>query len=173
MKILNRITHKITTFDALHACVSGFKKSGKRVVFTNGCFDILHLGHVTYLAQAAEQGDVLIVALNSDQSVRNQGKGDNRPVNPEMARAILLASLEFVDFVILFDADTPLQLIEKLLPDVLVKGSDYDENETNPQSKKYIVGSDSVRKAGGNVATIDLVKGFSSTAIIEKMKQGN
>lgn len=146
------------------------KKSGKRIVFTNGCFDILHLGHVTYLAQAAELGDVLVIGMNSDQSVRNQGKGPERPVNPEDARGMILGALGFVDYVVLFEEDTPLRIIQEILPDILVKGGDYDANETNASSKKYIVGSDIVRANNGEVATISLVDGFSTTSTIKRMR---
>jgi rfaE bifunctional protein nucleotidyltransferase chain/domain len=141
-----------------------------KVVFTNGCFDILHKGHVTYLAQAAELGDRLVVAINTDSSVKQLGKGDNRPINPEDARATVLAALGFVDLVVFFNDQTPLQVIEILQPDVLVKGADYDPNETDPMSRKYIVGSDIVKKNGGEVVAIQLVDGYSTTSIIEKSK---
>jgi rfaE bifunctional protein nucleotidyltransferase chain/domain len=143
---------------------------GDRIVFTNGCFDILHEGHVTYLAQAAGQGQRLVVALNTDASVKRQGKGEDRPVNAESARAMVLAALGFVDLVVFFDADTPLDLIRELQPNVLVKGADYDPEERDPSSKKYIVGSDLVRAAGGQVVAIPLVEGFSTTAIIQKLR---
>ncbi len=144
------------------------KKEDKKVVFTNGCFDILHFGHVSYLAQAAELGDFLVVALNDDASVRAQNKGLERPINPEQARAILLGALSFVDAIVLFHDNTPLDLIAKILPDVLVKGADYDATETNPSSKRYIVGSDLVKKNGGQIKTIALEPGFSTTAILNK-----
>jgi rfaE bifunctional protein nucleotidyltransferase chain/domain len=144
---------------------------GDRVVFTNGCFDILHQGHVTYLAEAAQLGDRLVVALNTDASVRQQGKGDDRPVNNEEARGIVLAALGFVDLIVYFEEQTPLRVIEELLPDILVKGADYDPNETDPTSKRYIVGSDIVRRNGGDVVAIDLVEGFSTTSIISRLKK--
>ena len=147
-----------------------WKEKGETVVFTNGCFDILHLGHVSYLSKAAELGSKLIVGINSDQSVKRLEKGSNRPINNEDSRAILLAALEFIDMVIVFDTDTPLVMIESLKPNVLVKGGDYDAQETSPDSKKYIVGSSYVLKNGGKVSTIDLVDGFSTTSIIDKMK---
>lgn len=147
-----------------------WKEKGETVVFTNGCFDILHVGHVSYLSKAAELGSKLIVGINSDQSVKRLKKGSNRPINNEDSRAILLAALEFIDMVIVFDTDTPLELIESLKPNVLVKGGDYDAQETNPDSKKYIVGSSFVLKNDGKVSTIDLVDGFSTTSIISKMK---
>lgn len=143
----------------------------QRVVFTNGCFDILHEGHVTYLAQAANLGDRLIVALNTNASVKRQGKGDDRPINSEASRALLIAAMGFVDLVVFFDADTPLELIEELQPDVLAKGADYDPNERDPSSKKFIVGSVSVLKNGGEVHALPLVEGFSTTAILEKLRK--
>jgi len=134
----------------------------QKVVFTNGCFDILHLGHVDYLEKAAAKGDRLIVALNTDASV-SQLKGPNRPVNNENARARLIAALSFVDAVTFFSDDTPFSLIKELIPDVLVKGSDY--NISN------IVGADVVMENGGKVETIDLVEGYSTTNIINKINQ--
>jgi rfaE bifunctional protein nucleotidyltransferase chain/domain len=131
----------------------------RRVVFTNGCFDILHLGHITYMAAARALGDVLVVGLNSDASVRRL-KGPTRPVNPEAARAAVLASLEAVDAVLLFDTDTPQTLIERVAPNVLVKGGDY--------SPDTIVGADFVRSHGGQVLTIPLVEGFSTTKILAR-----
>tara|TARA_Y100000385_G_scaffold99780_2_gene103170 strand:- start:1646 stop:2152 length:507 start_codon:yes stop_codon:yes gene_type:complete len=147
-----------------------WKERGETVVFTNGCFDILHVGHVSYLSKAAELGSKLIVGINSDQSVKRLEKGVNRPINNEDSRAILLAALEFIDLVIVFDTDTPLEMIESLNPNVLVKGGDYDAQETDSDSKKYIVGSSFVLKNDGKVSTIDLVDGFSTTSIIDKMK---
>jgi rfaE bifunctional protein nucleotidyltransferase chain/domain len=168
---LEKIKNKLVSLNSLQQRVAELKNQGKKIVFTNGCFDILHLGHITYLAQAAEHGDILVIGLNSDASVRNQGKGDNRPVNPENARGMLLAALEFVDLVVLFEEQTPLAIIEAIVPDVLVKGGDYDADELDPHSKKYIVGSDCVRNNGGQVKTIDLVAGFSTTKTIEKMRK--
>lgn len=141
-----------------------------KVVFTNGCFDILHKGHVSYLAEAASLGNRLVVALNTDASVKQQGKGDDRPVNNEDARAIVMASLGFVDLVVFFDSDTPMDLIELLHPDVLVKGADYDPLEKNKDAKTYIVGSDTVLENGGEVRAIPLVEGYSTTSIISRLK---
>ncbi|XOV66838.1 MAG: D-glycero-beta-D-manno-heptose 1-phosphate adenylyltransferase [Fluviicola sp.] len=165
------ITNKISDIISLQRSIAGWRLKGDRVVFTNGCFDILHKGHVTYLAKAASLGDRLVVALNTDDSVRRLGKDENRPINPENARALVLASLGFVDAVVFFDEDTPLETIVALEPDVLVKGADYDPEETDPNSKKYIVGSAEVRSNGGSVKAIQLVEGFSTTAIIEKSKK--
>jgi len=133
---------------------------GKKVVFTNGCFDILHLGHVEYLSKAKDFGDVLVVGLNTDASIKRI-KGENRPINNNETRATILASLSFIDFVILFDDDTPLNLISSILPDILVKGADYVASD--------IVGADVVIKHGGLVKTIALTEGFSTSNIINKL----
>jgi rfaE bifunctional protein nucleotidyltransferase chain/domain len=148
-----------------------YKLKNEKVVFTNGCFDILHLGHVTYLAEAAALGNRLIVGINDDASVRALNKAPNRPINNEEARMNVIAALGFVDAVVLFKENTPFKLIQELMPDVLVKGGDYDANEENPDSKKYIVGSDLIRKNGGKVVTINLVEGYSTTNIINKSKE--
>ena len=138
------------------------KPEGRKVVFTNGCFDILHRGHATYLAQAREQGDLLVVGLNTDASVRRL-KGPTRPVNNQFDRAFLLASLACVDFVIRFDDDTPEQLIHTVCPDVLVKGGDY--------TLDTIVGADFVLQNGGIVTTIPFVDGYSTTSTLNKITQ--
>jgi D-beta-D-heptose 7-phosphate kinase/D-beta-D-heptose 1-phosphate adenosyltransferase len=148
-----------------------WKMTGRKVVFTNGVFDILHKGHVTYLAQAAQHGNRMVVGLNADASVRRLGKGDDRPINDQDARATVLAALSCVDLVVLFDEDTPLDLIQALQPNVLAKGADYDPEETDPQSKTYIVGSDIVKANGGEVVAIPLVDGFSTTKIVEKLRK--
>ena len=170
MTRLDYITAKIIDTESAKKKISTWRLKGQKVVLTNGCFDILHKGHVTYLAQAAELGDKLIVALNTDSSVQRQGKGEDRPINKNDARAMVLAALGFVDAVVFFDADTPLSVIEELNPAVLVKGADYDPEETNQNAPTYIVGSDVVRKNGGEVKAIPLVDGFSTTSIIEKLK---
>ncbi len=148
-----------------------WQKESKKVVFTNGCFDILHEGHATYLALSADQGDKLVIGLNSDASVRKQGKGDDRPVNSESSRALLLAALGFVDLVVLFDENTPLELIIEFQPDVLLKGADYDPDEVDETSKRYIVGSKEVKSYGGMVDVIPLVEGFSTTSILKRIKK--
>jgi rfaE bifunctional protein nucleotidyltransferase chain/domain len=170
MSRLSSLESKIVSLEDAKRRVNMWHLKNDKVVFTNGCFDILHKGHVTYLAKSAELGDRLIVAINTDASVRELGKGDNRPINPEDARATVLAALGFVDMVVFFDDNTPLSLIEFLQPDILVKGADYDPQETNPDSKKYIVGSDFIKKNGGEVVAIQLVEGYSTTSIIEKSK---
>lgn len=133
----------------------------KKIVFTNGCFDILHIGHIRYLQEAAKLGDILVMGLNSDASVKRL-KGSERPINNENDRAELLCALGFVDYVVIFEEDTPLELIKKLQPDVLVKGGDY--------SNEYVVGTNEVKARGGELALIPLVEGKSTTHIIEKLK---
>lgn len=162
----NKIVDRTT---AVHR-INVWRLKGDKVVFTNGCFDILHRGHVSYLAQAASLGNRLILAINTDSSVKRLGKGDDRPVNDEVSRAIVAAGLGFVDLVVSFDEDTPYELIELLKPDVLVKGGDYNEDQTDPNAIDYIVGSDIVRANGGEVKTIPLVDGFSTTSIIQKLR---
>ncbi len=132
----------------------------KKIVFTNGCFDIVHLGHLDYLSKAADLGDILILGLNTDASVQRL-KGAGRPVVDELARAFMMASLRFVDAVVLFDQQTPYELIQLVQPDVLVKGKDYKAEE--------VVGYDIVTAKGGKVETIDLVPGYSTTALIQKI----
>lgn len=165
-----QIRNKITSLDEMSNRIQDWKKSGEKVVFTNGCFDILHEGHVTYLAKSADFGTKLIIAINTDASVKRQGKGEERPINPESSRALILASLGFVDGVVFFDDDTPVSVIEFLKPDVLVKGSDYNAAETDPSSKKYIVGRETILANGGEVKTVSLVEGFSTTNIVKKLK---
>ena len=170
MARIQYIQNKLATTTEAVQRIAKWKLQNDKIVFTNGCFDILHKGHVTYLSKAADLGNKLVVAINTDASVKRLGKGDDRPVNPEEARAFVLSALGFIDMVILFDNDTPLELIQALKPDVLVKGADYDPNETDSSSKKYIVGSDIVRSYGGSVEAISLVDGFSTTGIIQKLK---
>ena len=134
---------------------------GKKIVFTNGCFDILHRGHVAYLNQAKHLGDLLIVGLNSDKSVKRL-KGNSRPINNELDRKYVLENLKSVDLVVIFEEDTPLELISNILPEVLVKGGDWEINQ--------IVGSDIVIKNGGKVLSLDFIEGHSTTNIIEKSK---
>ncbi|MDQ7838339.1 MAG: D-glycero-beta-D-manno-heptose 1-phosphate adenylyltransferase [Thermodesulfobacteriota bacterium] len=151
---------KIMSRDAARELITRLKKEGKRIVFTNGCFDILHVGHARYLAEARTQGDFLIIAVNSDESVRAI-KGPDRPINNEENRAGLLAALATVDAVILFSEETPYNLIEALKPDVLVKGSDWEEED--------IVGADMVKSCGGRVVRIPLIEGASTTETIERI----
>ena len=149
---------------------AAWRAEGLKVVFTNGVFDLLHRGHVTYLESAAEMGDVLLVGVNDDASVRRLGKGKDRPIVSEADRAFVVAGLRSVDGAVLFGEETPLELIRTLGPDVLVKGGDYDAECTDPDDPRYIVGSREVRAAGGLVAAIDFVPGFSTTTIARKLK---
>ena len=162
MKRLEIIRKKIfnysdTEFSRLLAI---WKFQGKKIVFTNGCFDILHLGHIDYLAAASELGDLLIIGLNTDDSV-HKIKGNNRPLQDEVSRAFVLASLGFVDAVVFFGEDTPYNLIKSIQPDVLVKGADYKPEE--------IVGYDIVKNKGGEIVTIEFLEGYSTTAIEKKI----
>ncbi|MCX5706189.1 MAG: D-glycero-beta-D-manno-heptose 1-phosphate adenylyltransferase [Candidatus Omnitrophica bacterium] len=154
------INQKIKTLNKLKAIVSGIKRHGKVVVFTNGCFDLLHYGHAKYLEDAKRKGDILIVAVNSDASIKKI-KGKLRPVISENNRLKLLAALESVDYLTLFKETTPLRLIRELKPDILIKGADWDKNN--------IVGSCDVLKRGGKIITIKLVKGLSTTNLIRKI----
>jgi rfaE bifunctional protein nucleotidyltransferase chain/domain len=157
---MNACLGKIKTLDAARDECNQMKESGKRIVFTNGCFDIIHPGHIRYLSAARELGDVLVVAINSDASVRII-KGPKRPILGQQARAELVAALECVDLVLVFDEDNPLRVIQKLLPDILVKGGDWAADE--------IIGSDVVKNAGGEVKRIPFVTGFSTTDIINRV----
>ena len=161
MSHLKTLNSKVYNLDTLTNQVEQWKMAGKKVVFTNGCFDIIHRGHIEVLARTADLGDKLVIGLNSDQSIQKL-KGKDRPVIDEQSRAILLAALSFVDAIVLFSEDTPLKLISALLPDVLAKGGDY-EMET-------IVGYEIVQENGGKVELVPFVDGFSSTIIIDKIK---
>ena len=140
---------------------NALKLHQRKIVFTNGCFDVLHFGHVHYLLEARKLGDLLVVGLNSDDSVRRL-KGSSRPINGEKERAFVLAALNCVDYVVLFEEDTPEELIKVVCPHVLVKGGDYAIDQ--------IVGADFVKRNGGTVTTIPFVEGYSSTQIIEQLK---
>lgn len=161
MKTVQPIPSKIYDITELLREIKRWRIKNKKIVFTNGVFDILHEGHIASLSQAASQGHVLIVGLNSDASVKRL-KGDSRPVNHEQARALVLASLVMTDAVILFEEDTPLELIKAVMPDVLVKGGDYTVDQ--------IAGAKEVIANGGEVILAGMVEGISTTAIIEKMK---
>lgn len=153
---------KIYSRERLKKEIDRLRNEGKKIVFTNGCFDILHVGHTRYLKEAKKQGDILILGLNSDESVRTL-KGEKRPFIPVNERADVVASLESVDYVTIFHELTPLELIEYLKPDVIVKGGDWKEEE--------VVGRESVKKWGGRVIIIPEIKGSSTTNIIEKIKK--
>ena len=151
---------KIQNSKKLAKIFKRLRSKGKRIVFTNGCFDILHVGHVEYLSRAKRLGDILVVGLNSDSSVKKI-KGEDRPINKEKDRAKVLASLYFVDYVTIFVEPTPEKLIKELRPNILVKGGDW--------KIKDIVGGDFVKAKGGKVRNIPFVKGYSTTSLIEKM----
>ncbi len=159
---MEKSAHKIVALTTAKAQVREWQTAGLKVVFTNGCFDLIHLGHVDYLEKARLLGHKLVIGLNSDDSV-SRFKGPERPLQDQNSRGRVLAAMQFVDLVVLFNEDTPLALISALIPDILVKGSDYlTEN---------IVGADVVKKAGGVVKTIDFVPGYSTTRIVEKIKK--
>jgi rfaE bifunctional protein nucleotidyltransferase chain/domain len=160
MTTLEVTSNKILDYKVLGNRVAMWRFLNNKIVFTNGCFDILHRGHIEYLSRARDHGAVLIIGLNSDASVKRI-KGEGRPVQDEMSRALVLASLRFVDAVVLFDEDTPYELIKLVKPDVLVKGADYTE--------ETIVGADIVKANGGEVVVIPLVEGYSTTEILKKV----
>jgi len=157
--INNKIFYSFSDFEKL---LNFYRFKEFKIVFTNGCFDIMHLGHVDYLSKSADLGDKLIIGLNSDSSVRKI-KGEERPITDIKSRSTLLASLSFVDTVIIFEEETPEKLINFITPDILVKGNDYNTSE--------IIGAEYVLSKGGEVKTIDLVKGYSTSCIIEKIKK--
>ncbi|MCT4647271.1 MAG: D-glycero-beta-D-manno-heptose 1-phosphate adenylyltransferase [Carboxylicivirga sp.] len=161
MTQLDQINHKIKSREAAVETVKQWEADNETIVFTNGCFDIVHRGHIDYLSKAKDKGSKLILGLNTDASVQRL-KGPQRPVVDEQSRAILMGALQFIDLVVLFDEDTPYELIKALQPDVLVKGSDYNAED--------IVGYDILMAKGGEVETIDFVEGFSTTSIVEKIK---
>lgn len=163
MSNLKKISKKIYSLNDLKIQLQNWRDSGDSIVFTNGCFDILHQGHIEVLAKTADLGNRLIIGLNSDSSVKLL-KGKNRPINTERARALLLAAIDFVDAIILFPEETPKQLIAQIQPNILAKGGDYKITE--------IVGHHTVTQNGGKVISIPLTEGFSSTLIIEKIQNG-
>ncbi|MFO0356157.1 MAG: D-glycero-beta-D-manno-heptose 1-phosphate adenylyltransferase [Sphingobacteriaceae bacterium] len=156
------LSSKLISQQEISRFVNAKRFTGKRIVFTNGCFDILHAGHVDYLTQARDLGDVLVLGLNTDESVKRLNKGPERPINDQDARAKVLAGLGCVDAIVLFNEDTPYELINLVQPDVLVKGDDY-----KPEA---IVGYDIVTARGGKVVTIPFLQGFSTTNIVNKLK---
>ena len=162
MSHLEKIYSKIVTREQAQLTVSQWQHEGDKIVFSNGCFDLVHRGHVEYLALAADKGQRMVLGLNTDASV-SRLKGPLRPLVDQQSRAILLAALSFIDLVVMFDEETPYELIKALQPDVLVKGSDYQ-----PEA---IVGYDVVTARGGKVETIDLVEGFSTTNLVKRIKE--
>ena len=162
MNKVKRLQSKILSVTALESRLEKWRSENEKIVFTNGCFDLLHLGHVDYLAKARDLGDRLVVGLNSDASIKRI-KGSSRPIKDEQSRAALLAGMAYVDAVVLFDEETPLSLISTVVPDFLVKGGDY--------TIKDIVGHEIVLNNKGRVCTIDFVEGYSSSVLIEKIKR--
>ncbi len=160
MKKIDVIQNKFIQNEDMSKKLAYWNFLDQKIVFTNGCFDIIHLGHIMYLSKAADLGDVLIVGLNTDESIKRL-KGDNRPINNQHARRMTLGSMFFVDAVVLFDEDTPYELIKQIKPDILVKGSDYEDKE--------IVGANIVKDKGGEVVTIDFLDGYSTSEVIEKI----
>jgi rfaE bifunctional protein nucleotidyltransferase chain/domain len=160
MTYRQKIKSKIFTIDSLLEKVKLWKNNNEKIVFTNGCFDIIHQGHIDYLSKAADLGNKLIIGVNTDRSV-SAIKGEHRPIQDEYSRMTILAAMEFVDAVILFDEDTPINLISAVIPSVLVKGSDYKATD--------IVGYDVVTENGGSVETIDFLEGFSTSGIERKI----
>lgn len=162
MKYPGLINNKILTFDGMRHQVKRWRLLDKNIAFTNGCFDILHEGHLEILSQSAALGDILVVGINTDNSVKKL-KGANRPVNKELFRAKMLAALTIVDAVVLFDEPTPLELIRMIGPDTLIKGGDYTIDQ--------VVGAEDVIKNGGEVKIVPLVKGYSTTSLIQKIQE--
>jgi D-glycero-beta-D-manno-heptose 1-phosphate adenylyltransferase len=158
---LKKISKKIQSFEQIEKTVRTWQKAGKTVVFTNGCFDLLHYGHLHYLADARDLGDKLIIGLNSAASVKRL-KGEHRPINDELTRQHLLAALEIVDAVVVFETDTPLDLICRVAPDILVKGGDWRPEQ--------IIGYEFVLKNGGKVMSLPFVVGYSTTNLEEKIR---
>lgn len=161
MNTFQQIASKIQDWAHIHQTVADWKSQGLKVVFTNGCFDILHYGHIHYLSEARDLGDKLVIGLNAADSVRRL-KGPHRPINDELTRQHLLAAFEFVDAVVVFEQDTPYDLIQVVLPDVLVKGGDWQA--------KDIVGSDIVLANGGEVKSLPYIQGYSTTNIEQKIR---
>jgi len=161
-RVHTRLLDKILTRADLPGRLEQWRAEGKKIVFTNGCFDLLHAGHISYLTDAASLGDVLILGLNSDASVQRL-KGPDRPINDDKTRSTALAGMFFIDAVVFFDEDTPLELIAMVRPDVLVKGGDYQIDQ--------IVGATETLEQGGNVQVLTFLPGYSSTAIIEKIRR--
>lgn len=168
-----QLRHKIMNKSVAVRTVAEWKSQGEKVVFTNGVFDLLHKGHIDYLSKAADLGTKLVMGLNSDASVKTLNKGPARPIKDQDQRATILAALFFVDAVIIFDEETPLDLIKELTPNVLVKGGDYDPKCSDQNDKRYIVGSDHVKKNGGKVEAIAFLPGYSTTSLEQKILDSN
>lgn len=164
MSFHNQLKEKIVSQDQALKELKSWREKNKKIVFTNGCFDIIHPGHIDYLSQARDLGDILVLGLNTDQSVRRLNKGSNRPINDERTRAYVLAGLASVDLIVFFDEETPYNLIKLLQPNVLVKGKDYEVEK--------IIGFDILKENGGEVITIPFLDGYSTSSLIKKIIEG-
>ena len=164
MSFHNQLKEKIVSQDQALKELKTWREKNKKIVFTNGCFDIIHPGHIDYLSQARDLGDILVLGLNTDQSVRRLNKGSNRPINDERTRAYVLAGLASVDLIVFFDEQTPYNLIKLLQPNVLVKGNDYEVEK--------IIGFDILKENGGQVITIPFLEGYSTSSLIKKIIEG-
>ena len=164
MSFHNQLKEKIVSQDQALKELKTWREKNKKIVFTNGCFDIIHPGHIDYLSQARDLGDILVLGLNTDQSVRLLNKGSNRPINDERTRAYVLAGLASVDLIVFFDEETPYNLIKLLQPNVLVKGKDYEVEK--------IIGFDILKENGGEVITIPFLEGYSTSRLIKKIIEG-
>jgi D-glycero-beta-D-manno-heptose 1-phosphate adenylyltransferase len=162
MKHLEIIQNKIYSKEEIKRQLAYWRYFSKKIVWTNGCFDLLHLGHIDYLSKAKDHGDILIIGVNSDESVKRIKKA-GRPITDEISRSVIIAALNFVDAVVIFDEDTPNEWIKFIQPDILVKGSDYKAED--------VIGYDIVKAKGGEVVTIDLLRGYSTTGIEEKIRK--
>jgi len=164
MSFHNQLKEKLVSQDQALKELKAWREKNKKIVFTNGCFDIIHPGHINYLSQARDLGDILVLGLNTDQSVRRLNKGSNRPINDERTRAYVLAGLASVDLIVFFDEETPYNLIKLLQPNVLVKGKDYEVEK--------IIGYDILKENGGEVITIPFLEGYSTSSLIKKIIEG-
>jgi rfaE bifunctional protein nucleotidyltransferase chain/domain len=164
MSFHNQLKEKLVSQDQALKELKAWREKNKKIVFTNGCFDIIHPGHIDYLSQARDLGDILVLGLNTDQSVRRLNKGSNRPINDERTRAYVLAGLASVDLIVFFDEETPYNLIKLLQPNVLVKGKDYEVEK--------IIGFDILKENGGEVITIPFLDGYSTSSLIKKIIEG-
>lgn len=164
MSFHNQLKEKVASQDQALKNLKAWREKNKKIVFTNGCFDIIHPGHIDYLSQARDLGDILVLGLNTDQSVRRLNKGSNRPINDERTRAYVLAGLACVDLIVFFDEETPYNLIKLLQPNVLVKGNDYEVEK--------IIGFDILKENGGEVITIPFLEGYSTSSLIKKIIEG-
>ncbi len=164
MSFHKQLKEKVVSQDQALKELKTWREKNKKIVFTNGCFDIIHPGHIDYLSQARDLGDILVLGLNTDQSVRRLNKGSNRPINDERTRAYVLAGIASVDLIVFFDEETPYNLIKLLQPNVLVKGKDYEVEK--------IIGFDILKENGGEVITIPFLDGYSTSSLIKKIIEG-